>query len=191
MRIIDLTADDRHRLAETATLLLDGFADTGSTTWTTHEAARLTVEESLQDGRISRVAVEDTGMVAGWIGGISAYDGHAWELHPLVVRRDRRGQGIGRELVRDFEEQVRRRGGLTIYLGTDDENCRTSIGGVDVYSDVVGALRNIRSLRDHPFVFYERMGFVIVGVIPDANGFGKPDILMAKRVAAIPPLGSD
>jgi len=26
------------------------------------------------------------------------------------------------------------------------------------------------------------MGFVIVGVLPDANGFGKPDIFMAKRV---------
>ena len=34
--------------------------------------------------------------------------------------------------------------------------------------------------------FYLRVGFHIVGVIPDANGFGKPDILMAKRIAAHP-----
>jgi hypothetical protein len=27
------------------------------------------------------------------------------------------------------------------------------------------------------------MGYTIVGVIPDANGLGKPDILMAKRIA--------
>jgi len=26
------------------------------------------------------------------------------------------------------------------------------------------------------------VGFVVVGVYPDVNGFGKPDILMAKRV---------
>lgn len=26
------------------------------------------------------------------------------------------------------------------------------------------------------------VGFVIVGVMPDANGWGKPDIFMAKRV---------
>jgi hypothetical protein len=26
------------------------------------------------------------------------------------------------------------------------------------------------------------MGFVVVGVLPDANGPGKPDMLMAKRV---------
>jgi aminoglycoside 6'-N-acetyltransferase I len=182
MRIADLTAGDQQRLTEAAQLLLDGFADTGATAWTTHEAARLEVEESLQHGRISRVALDDTGAVVGWIGGISAYDGHAWELHPLVVRGDRRGQGIGRGLVRDLEEQVRRRSGLTIYLGTDDENGRTSIGGLDLYADVLGALRSIRNLQDHPFSFYEKTGFVIVGVIPDANGFGKPDILMAKRV---------
>ena len=29
---------------------------------------------------------------------------------------------------------------------------------------------------------YQKCGFVIVGVVPDANGPGKPDILMAKRV---------
>jgi aminoglycoside 6'-N-acetyltransferase I len=81
---------------------------------------------------------------------------------------------------------VRRRGGTTIYLGTDDENCRTSVGGVNLYPDVLGALQRIRNLGDHPFPFYAKVGFVIVGAIPDANGFGKPDILMAKRVARAP-----
>jgi aminoglycoside 6'-N-acetyltransferase I len=39
-----------------------------------------------------------------------------------------------------------------------------------------------RNRGSHPFEFYLRVGYHIVGVIPDANGFGKPDILMAKRV---------
>ena len=34
----------------------------------------------------------------------------------------------------------------------------------------------------HPYEFYVKMGYKIVGVIPDANGIGKPDIWMAKRV---------
>jgi aminoglycoside 6'-N-acetyltransferase I len=182
MQITDLTAHNPRHLGEAASLLVDGFAGTGATAWTTIEAARVEVEQSLADGRISRVAIDGAGAVLGWIGGISAYDGHAWELHPLVVRRDRQRQGIGRALVRDLEAEVRRRGGITIYLGADDESCRTSLGGVDVYPDVLGSLQRIRNVRDHPFPFYQKVGFVIVGAIPDSNGFGKPDILMAKRV---------
>jgi aminoglycoside 6'-N-acetyltransferase I len=53
-----------------------------------------------------------------------------------------------------------------------------------LYPDVLGAVQRLRNLGDHPFTFYQRVGFTIVGVIPDANGFGKPDILMAKRVTA-------
>jgi len=32
------------------------------------------------------------------------------------------------------------------------------------------------------YEFYQKLGFVIVGVMPDANSFGKPDIYLAKRV---------
>ena len=60
--------------------------------------------------------------VLGWIGGIRQYDGNVWELHPLVVKPSYQGQGIGRALVTDLEEQVRQRGGLTLWLGTDDED---------------------------------------------------------------------
>ena len=38
------------------------------------------------------------------------------------------------------------------------------------------------SVFDHAAGFYRRMGFEVVGLIPDASGPGKPDILMAKRV---------
>jgi len=78
------------------------------------------------------------------------------------------------------------RGGSTIYLGTDDENGRTSLGGVDLYPDPLMAAAQIQNLRRHPFEFYRKLGFAIVGVLPDANGFGKPDIFMAKRVRTTP-----
>jgi aminoglycoside 6'-N-acetyltransferase I len=53
---------------------------------------------------------------------------------------------------------------------------------VDLYPDVLEHLANIKNLRGHPYEFYQKIGFSIVGVMPDANGPGKPDIYMAKRV---------
>lgn len=91
-------------------------------------------------------------------------------------------QGVGTALVKDLEQQVKQRGGLTVRLGTDDENNRTSLGGVDLYPNVLEKLSKIEDLRRHPYVFYRKLGYEICGVIPDANGFGKPDILMCKQV---------
>jgi len=182
MQIINLTEADSGRIEQVAALLIDGFSDTGSESWRSRDEALLSVRESLQQGCISRVAAEDSGRTAGWIAGRSMYQGRVWELHPMIVRRECRDQGVGRALVNDFEEQVRSRGGSTIYLGTDDENDRTSLGGVDLYLDPLGAAARIQNLGRHPFEFYRKVGFVIVGVLPDANGFGKPDIFMAKRV---------
>ncbi len=76
---------------------------------------------------------------------------------------------------------MRERGGITLQLGSDDESGMTSLYGADLYPDVLGHLANIRNLRGHPYEFYQKLGFSIVGVMPDANGPGKPDIFMAKR----------
>lgn len=182
MKIIDLTPEDNRRIEQTAMLLIEGFRDTGSTDWTSLEDALAEVRTSFQPGRISRVAIDDAGSVQGWIGGIEAYNGNVWELHPLVVREDCRLQGVGRALVLDLEEKVAERGAWTIQLGADDENARTSVGGIDLYPNVSSKIRGIQNLRRHPFEFYQKLGYEIVGLIPDANGFGKPDIWMAKRV---------
>jgi len=53
---------------------------------------------------------------------------------------------------------------------------------VDLYPNVLEHLARIGNLRRHPYGFYQKVGFVVVGVMPDANGPGKPDIYLAKRV---------
>src|SRR5262245_33100851 len=180
-RIVDLASLGADRIDETAERLREAFAER-TDSYRELAAARREVIESLEPSRLSRVALDGAQRVAGWIGGRPMYDGRVWELHPLFVAAPHRGLGLGRALVRELEALVRERGALTLLLGTDDERDETSLSGVDLYDDLPARIRDVRNHKGHPYSFYERLGFRIVGVIPDADGRGRPDILMAKRV---------
>jgi aminoglycoside 6'-N-acetyltransferase I len=180
-QIVDLRPDAEALVDHAARLLFEVFLNrTGD--WQDLDSARREVVESLAPERISRVVVNDTGTVLGWIGGMPDYGGRVWEIHPLVVGTSYRRKGVGRALVNDLERLVAGRGGLTLWAGADDENDETTLSGRDLYQDISGAIRSIRNLRNHPYEFYLRVGFTIAGVLPDANGRGKPDIFLAKRV---------
>jgi aminoglycoside 6'-N-acetyltransferase I len=69
-------------------------------------------------------------------------------------------------------------------LGTSDEAARTSLFGRDLYADPVAALRNIVVKGPHPLEFWQAVGYTVVGLTPDAEGPGKPSILLAKRLGA-------
>jgi len=182
MNLISLPPDNERMIRQAAQLLVNGFKEHWPEAWPTLEEALEEVHEMLQAERICRVAVDEEQNVLGMIGGIPQYDGHVWELHPLAVQPNMQGEGMGRALVEDFEEQVRLKGGLTITLGSDDEDSMTSLSGIDLYENLWDNVQSIRNLKNHPFEFYQKMGYVITGVVPDANGVGKPDILMSKRV---------
>ena len=186
MRIVDLRPDDVTAVQQAAALLVESFAEHWPRAWPDLDAALREVHESFGEDRLSRVALDDQGAILGWVGGICMYDGNVWVLHPLVVSPRHRRQGIGRALVADLEARVRERGGLTLWLGTDDQNDQTTLSGLDLYPDVLGHLSRIRNLRGHPYEFYLKLGFTIVGVLPDANGPGRPDIYMARRVMTRP-----
>ena len=131
---------------------------------------------------LAAIVQTDQGLcVAGIIGAIPNYGVTGWELHPLAVLTEYRGRGIGKMLVKALENEVTNRGGIMLYLGSDDEFGTTSLYGVDLYEDTFKKIKNIEN-KGHPYPFYEKMGYKIVGVLPDANGVGKPDIWMAKRV---------
>jgi len=182
IKIINISANDQELIRQTARLLVEAFQENWPNAWPTMGAALDEVKECLNPERILRAAVDDKGNVLGWIGALSEYNGMAWELHPLVVDPQCQGQGIGRALVNDLEEHVKQRGGISIYLGTDDENDMTSLSGKDLYAHAWEHIANIQNLRRHPYEFYQKMGYAIVGVIPDANGPGRPDIIMAKKI---------
>lgn len=182
MKIITLEKKDKKLIQQSAQLLVDAFREHWREAWATLEEGLQEINEMLEDERICRVAIDDENNLLGIIGGISQYDGNVWELHPLAVQPRIQKQGIGKRLVADFENQVRERGGITIVLGSDDEDDMTSLSNVNLYDNLHDQIKNIKNFKNHPYEFYQKMGYVITGVVPDANGIGKPDILMAKRV---------
>ncbi len=181
MQISDLDLADRARCERCAQLLVDEFREIAPDAWPVIEKARETVDECLRGGLV-RVAREgDT--ILGWIGGQHAFS-RVWELHPLVVTRTEQKRGVGRALVADLEQIVAARGAMTLVLGSDDEVGLTSLAGVELYPDPLAHLARLEDRGGHAFTFYLKCGFVVTGVVPDANGFGQPDIHMAKRVGS-------
>ncbi len=179
MDIRALHADERDVRERLAVLLVDGFRDFAPDAWPTIEEARETVDECIGQGPILVAHVDGT--VAGWVGARPTYS-RVWELHPMVVDPQCQRRGVGRALVAAIERVVADRGAMTLVLGSDDDVGLTSLFGVDLYPDPIAHLARLEDRGGHPFAFYRKCGFAVVGITPDANGLGMHDIHMAKRV---------
>lgn len=178
MEIVDLATQSEIVRDAAAALLVEHFS-----AWPSLASAQAELNRVIAEG-FAR-AVLDAGAVLGWVGGLPEYDGRVWELHPIVVRREDQRRGFGRALVSCFESEAAGRGALTVTLGTDDDSAMTSLSGVDLYAELPRHMMDLRDLgRGHPFLFFQKVGFVVTGVVPDANGAGRPDIYMSKRVPA-------
>ena len=176
MRTIRLTRGDSRYISEAAELLRQAFPHSYK------DSAEEEVIDCLAEEKVAIAAIEEDRLV-GFIGASPQYGVTAWELHPLVVSAEHRLRGIGTLLCLELEQVLKEKGCLTIYLGSDDETGSTTLGNTDLFEDTLEKIRSIRNLNRHPFEFYQKVGYRIVGVIPDANGIGKPDIWMAKRIA--------
>lgn len=167
---------------QAARILFEASRRLHTTAWPDMESARREVGECCSSEFIS-VGLAEGEVLLGWGGLRPMYENFTWELHPLMVDPAHQGTGIGSALLLEIERIARERGVLNIFLGTDDEAGRTSLSGTDLYrKDLFEEIKNIRNLDRHPFEFYQKNGYRIVGVVPDANGIGKPDIFMCKRV---------
>lgn len=177
MKIVEFPRENREKRREAAALLRECFPRAYL------ESAEEQVSLCLEAERIALMA-EENSVLVGFIGAIPQYGITAWELHPLAVSGPYRGRRIGTALIQALEEAVKQRGCFTLYLGTDDEEFQTSLSQGDLFENTLEKIRDIKNLHRHPYEFYEKNGFQIVGVLPDANGPGKPDIFMAKRMKA-------
>jgi aminoglycoside 6'-N-acetyltransferase I len=180
MKIVDLTPDSKDAISQVTELLFSTFQN-HINAWETRESAYQEVLDSLTPHKISRIATNETKQILGWISAFPLY-GSVWEIHPLVIHPDYRLQKIGRSLLQNLEQSVKQKGGLTLWVGTDDDRNQTTLSNVNLYPNPWPHIANIQNLDNHPYGFYQKCGFSIVGVMPDANGRGKPDILMAKSI---------
>jgi len=178
MEIINMTQLNENQIIQAAQILTDGIP----IGWPTLKDALAEINELLIPENTLLAAVEND-IVVGWGGILPKYNGNVFEIHPLVVRSDRRRQGIGRAIVTALEDEARRQGGLTIYAGADDErgDGETSLANVDLYDDLPGKIKSFFP-GTHQSGFYIKLGYKIIGVMPDANGIGKPDIYLGKRL---------
>ena len=167
------------QIIQAARILTDSIPQS----WGTFEETLEEIEGRLIPGNTLLAAIGND-MVISWGGILAAtYNGNVFELHPLAVRRDRQNEGIGGTVVSALEDEARKQGGLTIHLGADDEkdSGETSLVNVDLYDDLPGKIADF-SPGTHQFGFYLKMGYKIIGVMPDTNGVGKPDIFFGKRL---------
>jgi aminoglycoside 6'-N-acetyltransferase I len=186
VRITDLTCDDQAALRQAAELLVD-LLD-----WPSLDAALEEVRACVEPGKIARVAVAGE-TVLGWIGG-QRYESDIWELHPLVVREEHQRLGIGRRLVADLEERMRVCGVTAVVVGGDVIRDEAALAPLAAYSiELAGIVASLRRSGVVPLdigaclpqdayqhTFYERCGYVIVGIVPIENAAG--NVYMAKEI---------
>jgi hypothetical protein len=71
----------------------------------------------------------------------------------------------------------------TLFLGSDDDYGGTNPFGRDLWPDVVSHVAATgATARGQALIFYRRHGYEIVGLLPDVNGIGRPDIMLTKRL---------
>jgi aminoglycoside 6'-N-acetyltransferase I len=145
--------------------------------------AEAEVGRRLNDADWQGYAALEGERLVGWIGALRSY-ANGWEIHPLVVAPDYQRRGVGSALLARLEARARDDGILTLFLGSDDDYGGTNLHGRDLWPDVLGhAATAAATPHGHALTFYRWHGYQIVGVLPDVNGRGRPDILLAKRLS--------
>jgi len=181
-RITTLTSEESMLIASLTQLTYEAFKQHVPSWLTTLADAQRQVLNALAADRICRVVIDANDNPLGWIAAIPLHHGRIWEIHPLVVSVAEQGKGYGRALVREIERQAQQQGVLGLVAGTSDETGATTLYGIDLYQNPLAALAHLQSNQPHPYAFWIKMGFTVVGVMPDVDGRGKPGIHLAKRV---------
>ncbi|WP_076607049.1 AAC(6')-Ia family aminoglycoside 6'-N-acetyltransferase [Serpentinimonas barnesii] len=178
--IVDIAEQNNYQF-EAARILTQTFLDLGNTSWPNIKNAIIEIEQCVDLPNICIGLIQNDQLI-GWVGLRPMYD-KTWELHPLVVKTEYQGKGIGKILLKEIENRAKEKGIIGIVLGTDDEYNKTSLSDIDINeNNIFEEINKIQNKNKHPYEFYQKNGYMIVGIIPNANGLRKPDIWMWKNI---------
>ena len=128
------------------------------------------------------IGIKTVDELIGWAGIRQMYE-KTWELHPMVIKKEYQGKGYGRLLLTEIERMASLKEIIGLVAGSDDETNSTSLSEREINGgNIFDEIKNIKNYRNHPFEFYRKCGYTIVGVIPNANGQNKPDIWLWKDI---------
>ncbi len=145
------------------------------------DAARGELTDAREPQKIGRVLLDATGQPIAWVTAVPDW-GDVWELNPLIVGIEHQGSGHGQRLVSEIEQLVAARGARTMTAFTSDTIGATSLADCDLYDNTFARLAAVEIRRPHALGFLQHVGYRIVGVVPDAEGPGKPSIALARRL---------
>jgi len=166
---------------QAAEILYKTFTGINKDAWPDMESALIEVDECIEKQNIC-IGIKIENELIGWIGLREMYP-VTWELHPLVVKKEFQGKGYGRILVSEIEKIALSKGIIGIFAGSDDETFSTSLSEKEITAEnIFSEIINIKNYKNHPYEFYKKCGYTIVGLIPNANGDRKPDIFLWKDI---------
>jgi len=166
---------------EAAKILYETFAGIGSWPELNIESAINEVNECIADEFIC-FGIKIENKLIGWIGLRPMYE-KTWELHPIVIKKEFHGKGFGKILLDEMEKIAQEKEIIGIVAGSDDHINGTSLSEKDITGEnIFDEIRNIKNYKNHPFEFYKKCGYAIIGIIPNANGHRKPDIWLWKDI---------
>ena len=163
-------------------LLYITFSEINGDLWLKNEKdAFIEVKECIKGSNIC-IGIKLENKLIGWVGLRQMYE-KTWELHPMVIKKEFQGKKYGQKLLDELERIAYKNGIIGIVTGTDDETNSTSLSEKEINGEnIFEEIKSIKNYKKHPFEFYMKCGYNIIGIIPNANGQNKPDIWLWKDI---------
>ena len=169
---ICIIKESTNTMAQAAKILLESMQDAEMWPDLDKDGAMETVNESINDENIC-IGIKANDELIGWVTLTPMYE-KTWELHPLAISPKYKNKGYGKILMEELEKLAREKGIIGIWLSSGDETNKTSLSEVEITEkNIFEEIKNIKNLKKHPYEFYIKCGYIIIGIVPNAYGSKK------------------